>query len=217
MKQESLAKIRSLLLQWGRDNFRYYPWRETKDPYKILIAEILLHRTRADQVVPLYQKFIIRFPTIRSILEADIDEIKELLASAGLFWRIDLIYRMAQVIESDFNGRIPENKQDLLSLPGVGNYIASAIRCFAWNHPEILVDTNTVRITGRIFGTEVNDGSRRQRQFLQKMEELLDRENPVHFNFALLDLGSKICLSREPLCEKCPVSSLCKSAFQKKV
>lgn len=216
MERENLAKIRSLLLQWGRDNFRYYPWRETKDPYKILIAEILLHRTRADQVVPLYQKFIIRFPTIRAIVEADIDEIKELLASAGLFWRIDLIYRMAQVIESDFNGKIPQDKQDLLSLPGVGNYIASAIRCFAWNHPEILVDTNTVRITGRIFGINVNHGSRRQEKFLLKMEELLDRENPADFNFAILDLGSKICLSRKTLCEKCPISSFCESAFQKK-
>lgn len=213
MEPEKIRRLRTLLISWGKENFRHYPWRETKDPYKILIAEILLHRTRADQVVPLYLNFIKRFPTNRTLTEADPDEIKQLLASAGLFWRIEMMHNMAGIIEDKFQGKIPHEKEILVSLPGVGNYIASALRCFAWGYPEILVDTNTVRITGRICGIEIHDGSRRQKKFLVKMEEILDKDTPEDFNYALLDLGSAVCLPRDPLCEKCPINSICQSAM----
>ena len=155
MEFDEIKTLQINLLQWGTENFRHYPWRETRDPYKILIAEILLHRTKAEQVVPLYKEFIGNFPSINSVAVANFKNIREILASAGLFWRIELIHKMAKQIHTEFNGRIPFKKLDLLSLPGVGEYIASAVRCFAWGCPEIIADTNTVRITGRIFGVEV--------------------------------------------------------------
>jgi len=209
MEFDEIKTLQINLLQWGTENFRHYPWRETRDPYKILIAEILLHRTKAEQVVPLYKEFIGNFPSINSVAVANFKNIREILASAGLFWRIELIHKMAKQIHTEFNGRIPFKKLDLLSLPGVGEYIASAVRCFAWGCPEIIADTNTVRITGRIFGVEVNDGTRRNKKFHSLMKNLMAKSHPREFNYALLDLGAVICLPHNPSCAKCPLITIC--------
>lgn len=214
MEPEQLKKLHNVLISWGKFHFRNFPWRNTKDPYKILIAEILLHRTRATQVVPLYEKFITRYPAIQDLSGAEFDEITTLLGPAGLKWRIDLIDEMIKKIVADFNGQIPENKMDLLSLPGVGNYIASAVRCFSWGYPEMLVDTNTVRICGRINGIKIDDKSRRERDFLRKMEEFLDKKNPAAFNYAMLDLGALICHTKNPECENCPLYEFCQFALK---
>lgn len=214
MEPEQLKKLHNELISWGKIHFRNYAWRNTKDPYKILIAEILLHRTRATQVVPLYEKFITRYPAIQDLSGAEFNEITTLLGPAGLKWRINLIDEMIKKIVTDFNGQIPENKMDLLSLPGVGNYIASAVRCFSWGYPEILVDTNTVRICGRINGIKIDDKSRRDKNFLRKMEEFLDKKNPAAFNYAMLDLGALICHTKNPECANCPLYEFCQFALK---
>jgi len=170
----------------------------------------MLHRTQAIQVVPVYAKFIERYPDVRALAGAQGEELHEILASLGLRWRIDLILEMTAGLMSRFGGEVPREKSDLLSLPGVSDYIASAVRCFAWNLPEALIDTNTVRIMGRLFGLEVKDSSRRNRGFREIIQAMVDPARPREYNFALLDLAGQVCDKKKPCCTGCPVFGYCK-------
>jgi A/G-specific adenine glycosylase len=207
---QQIIHLRQALLSWGREHFRPLPWRLTTDPYHILIAEILLHRTQAKQVAPVYQEFIRRYPDIQTLAGADKEALRLDLYSVGLRWRVDLLHEMVQTIMKNHGGKIPRDRNTLLALPGVSQYVAGAVRCFAWNEPEALMDTNTVRVTGRLLGWEVKDSSRRSKRFRQALEALLDPAQPRAFNYALLDLAHLVCLKRQvPRCRECPIASLC--------
>ncbi len=198
------------VIEWGRDHFRPFSWRLTKDPYCILMAEAMLHRTQALQVAPVYERFIQSYPDLFTLAKATKKDLHNALYSLGLRWRIDLIYKMVTELMERFGGQIPGEKADLLSLPGVSDYVASATRCFAWNFPEPLVDTNTVRIAGRLFGLESKDSSRRNRRFRELIAALVEPDNPRAYNYALLDLADQICIKKgQPECQVCPVKQCC--------
>lgn len=202
--------FRRALTSWGQEHFRSFPWRLTSDPYRILMAEIMLHRTQASQVVSVYKQFVACYPDISSLAQAEKETLHQVLYSLGLRWRIDLIHAMAAELMNRFEGQVPPEKASLLSLPGVSDYIASAVRCFAWNLPEPLIDTNVVRVVGRLFGLETKDSSRRNLRFKQLTTALVDPEEPRLYNYALLDLADQICTKkRSPLCKRCPVAEQC--------
>lgn len=202
--------FRQTLIAWGQEHFRSFPWRKMEDPYRILMAEVMLHRTQAPQVVPVYERFIEIYPDAASLARASSEDLHALLFPLGLRWRVDLIWTMAAEIADRFEGQIPKEKGDLLSLPGVSDYITSAVRCFAWNLPEPLIDTNTVRVIGRLFGLEIKDSSRRNRHFRELIAALVDPEYPRAYNYALLDLAHLICHKRRtPECSRCPVQAYC--------
>lgn len=202
--------FREALIVWGRKHFCSYPWRLTEDPYLILIAEVMLHRTQAPQVVPVYERFIKRYSDVPTLAQATKEELHDTLYSLGLRWRVDLIHDMTGELMTYFGGRVPEGKEELLSLPGVSDYIASAVRCFAWNHPEPLVDTNTVRVAGRVFGLDIKDSSRRNQRFRNLIAALVDPQEPRAYNYAILDLAEQVCHgNKEPDHEKCPVLAWC--------
>lgn len=205
-----VGDMRRILLEWWNHGKRHYPWRETADPYRVLIAEVLLHRTRADQVATLYETFVERFTDVRSLARSSPRELIELFGSAGLHWRWHTLHAMATQLEADFNGQIPEDLEILISLPGVSHYIASAVRCFAFGKPDAILDTNTVRVVGRLLGLAVTDSSRRSRRFRALLESLLDREHPREFNHAVIDLAAQICRSKNPLHGKCPLAEYCR-------
>lgn len=208
--QDIIRAFRTKLISWGKNYFRPFPWRLTDDPYTILMAEIMLHRTQVIQVVPVFQTFIARYPDVVSLVHASRQELRSVLSPLGLHWRIDLIYEMGLKISEQFSMQIPQEKTDLLSLPGISEYIASALRCFAWNLPEPLIDTNTTRITGRVFGLETKDSSRRNSRFRNLMIALLDANNPRSYNYAMLDLAHLVCLKKQdPICQECPVLPFC--------
>lgn len=209
----AVAAFREALTAWGREHFRSFPWRLTEDPYSIVIAEVMLHRTQARQVLPVYCRFIRRYADVRELAGAAKAELHELLYSLGLRWRTDLMWDMATELVMRFDGRIPRDKSALISLPGVSDYIASAVRCFAWGFPEPLIDTNTVRVVGRLFGLETRDSSRRNRRFRQLIGALVDPSDPRAYNYSLLDLGEEVCVKkRDPDCHRCPVRASCLSA-----
>jgi A/G-specific adenine glycosylase len=200
------------LLLWWRKNRRQFPWRKTRNPYYILVSEIMLHRTRASQVVPVYQKFIKTFPTVRDVAVAPKNRVRKILAPLGLNWRNELFYDMTRIISRKYNGQVPYDTQALRSLPGVSNYIASAVRCFAFGVPEVLLDTNIVRVVGRVFGEVVSDSSRRSGRMLKLARSVFDDRYPRDFNYALIDLAASICKPRKPLCRMCPVRAMCEFA-----
>lgn len=201
------------LLAWWKINGRHFPWIDENDPYRIFVSEILLHRTRANQVAPVYRELIERFPTIRALAAAEPRELRAMLRPLGLFWRTKYLRLAAKQIVEEYGGTVPENAGALKSLPGISDYIASAIRCFAFRRPEAIIDTNTVRILGRVLGVRVTEGSRRSKQLYESYGSLLDTENPRDFNHAILDLGALVCKSGTPLCSVCPVAAMCTYAM----
>jgi len=116
---------------------------------------------------------------------------------------------MAKEIMLNNNGEIPSEREQLESLPGVSDYIASAVRCFAFGYSEVLLDTNTVRILGRVFGVKVTDGSRRSTRFSELYESVIDNRHAQGFNYAMIDLGALVCVPRDPLCKSCPIVEMC--------
>lgn len=210
-----MNEFRRRILEWGKRNLISYPWRETGDPYRVLVAEVLLHRTRAEQVLPIYEEFIRRYPDVDSLYRAEYDDLEVLLLPLGLRWRIKKLHEMGRILVEKFGSRVPESYEELVTLPGVSDYIASAVRCFAFGHPEPILDTNTVRVAGRVFGIRVTDSTRRSKVFREFMKKLVPVENPRLFNYALLDYGKLVCTSCSPECAACVVQQIC-CQYQKK-
>jgi len=209
VKPGDIREIRNSLLRWFDQNGRKFPWRESTDPYRILVAEIMLHRTRAEQVLPVYTEFIGRFPDPFSLYKADERELVSLLSGLGLHWRVRLFMQLRRELVERFGGRVPCRREDLRSLPGVSDYICSMVRCLAFGCPDPLLDTNTVRLSGRFFSLRVTDSSRRSRLFRTAVSLLMDPDRPDRSALALVDAGSIVCRPREPLCARCPLSAWC--------
>lgn len=204
-----VEEIRSRILEWGGKNLRDFPWRNTHDTYKIIIAEIMLHRTNADQVKPVYEKFIEDFPDFSSIVRAGSENIRTEIKSLGLFWRSDLLYRLAEEVEEKYNGTLPLEKNKLMELPGIGQYIASAILCFGNNRPEPLLDTNTVRVIGRIFGIKITDSSRRSKKFFKIMQDIVLCEKPKKLSLSMIDFAALVCTAKYPKHDLCSINNIC--------
>lgn len=204
-------QISNKLIDWWRIHGRTFPWRGSYDPYIILIAEIMLHRTNAIQVEPIFRTFVERFPNLEAISRADDNEIIELLRPLGLTWRTKLMIEMVREINVIYGGEIPQRKQDLISLPGVGDYVASAIRCFAFGYPQIVLDTNTSRVISRMCGFDEKGEMRRKKKVRDAYWLLLDKARPRQFNYALIDLGASTCKPKSKNCQICPVACYCKT------
>ena len=151
-----------------------------------------------------------KFPNLKTLAEASDEDIIEILESLGLRWRISLLISMVKILTSRYKGKIPSKKQELQSLPGVGDYISSAVRSFALGFHDPILDTNTVRILGRLNGIQTNDSSRRNKKFKIMYNSLCDGNSSREFNFGMLDLAALLCTPSKPSCEICPVKYLCK-------
>lgn len=205
----NISLLRRQLLRWfGKHQRDNYPWRHTKNPYHILIAETFLQRTRADQVVPVYHRFLGFFPTVSDLAKADEDLIREIVYPLGLAWRGKNLKQTALDIEDKFNGTIPSDREKLLQIRGVGGYITDSIRYLAFNKRTSIIDSNVVRILGRLHGIGTHAESRRDKRFRELADELLPKRVFRKFNLALLDHGALICV-RNPKCDICPIRSHC--------
>jgi DNA (cytosine-5)-methyltransferase 1 len=203
---EQTEPFRRTLLAWHAKHKRDFPWRQPGlTPWLVLMAEMCLHRTRADQAARVFSRLTHIAPTPRSMVRNE-DQALEAMQSLGLRWRAENMVEVAKVLVEDFRGKVPSSELELRSLPGVGDYVAQAVRCFGFGHRAVLVDTNTARITGRIFHRE--DGRRWQLRL--DLYRLAGAKGPdAEFNFALLDLGALICSAGVPRCDACPVRPHC--------
>ena len=197
--------IRDRLGDWYCTKGRSYPWREQRDPWLILLAEICLHRTRADQVAPIFLKAQDLGSSPNDMLKHR-DDARELLSHLGLHWRIDLLFELAEVLTEDYGGIVPDSYEELVRLPGVGDYVASAVLCFAFGQPSVLVDTNTSRFVRRFSG---NDNLARWEQRLTLYQLAKPGPADAGWNYSLLDLGALVCTAARPHCNVCPVNSEC--------
>ena len=201
MKQKIFEKQ---LLQWHNYNKRDFEWRKTDDPYKILISEILLHKTDSKKVEEIYQDVICKYPTIHHVFDTEIEHLEKGFKEIGLFYRAKRLKKNAEIIISRYNNKIPDEKERLMQLNGIGNYISNAILCFAYKKGVPIVDTNVIRIYSRIFNIK-SQKSRPQndKDIWNYAKYLLPDKNYKSYNYAILDFGSKICKARKPLCTVC--------------
>ncbi|MGD0495564.1 MAG: hypothetical protein ABSB28_05935 [Candidatus Bathyarchaeia archaeon] len=201
----------STLLEWAKNNLRDYPWRVTKDPYKIMIAEIMLQRTRAEQVVPVYQRFLRKYPDLISLSKAPVSDVRLAILSLGLEKRAEGIKQLANQIVEQYHGRIPRTREELMRLHWVGNYIANAILCYAYRVDVPTVDVNFARVLDRVFSLKPKPPAQKDRrvhEFAQRLMPSAKGRCRV-LNLGILDLASKICTARKPSCRICPVNSVC--------
>ena len=199
--------IQQTLVQWQEkhDWFNKYPWRNTNNQWHALVAEIMLQRTNADQVLPIYQDFTERYPHPEDFINEYTKSKVNPFESLGLKWRNKLLYNLA--LEISQNG-IPDSREDLKKLPGVGNYIASAFLSLHLNKKEAIIDSNIVRLYARLFGFEYDGETRRKKWFRELSEKLLVNHQVKKFNYALLDFSMNICKIK-PECNICPLNKIC--------
>jgi A/G-specific adenine glycosylase len=199
------------LLKWAHKNLRRFPWRNTKDPYKILIAEILLQRTKAEQVEPIFKQFISKYPNIKSLNHASANEIKATIFSLGLEKRAEGLKRMANQIVTEYKSRISNDRDELLRLYGVGSYIANAILCHAYDEDALTVDANFARVLDRVFSLKLRrpaQKDKRVKDFANKLLRLSSGQCRI-LNLSIIDLASQICTPRNPSCNICPLNKMC--------
>jgi len=208
---ERRAQFSVYLIAWFKKNHKNYPWRKTKEPYKIFIAEIMLRKTNAEKVLTIFEPFVRRYPEFNSLARASPKELEENLRPLGLYrLRAEQLKRSAETIVSKFDGQLPNSKKELLELPGVGNYIANAILCFAFNQNVPILDTNIIRIIARAFSQKSKRRRARNDPVIwQMVAKLIPDDDARSFNLALLDLVSIVCTPKNPRCSICPVVSLC--------
>lgn len=201
---------RNALLTWHSMNYREFPWRQYCNPYRIMIAEFMLHRTRAEQVVPVYEAFLKKYPIIDSLAEANEEDIKRITEHLGLHWRSGHFIKAARYVVENFAGEFPVNRKDLLKIPGVGDYVAGAILTVCFNKPEYVVDSNIARFINRFYNLEQKEELRRRRPIIEYAKGLFKTGEPGTFLFAILDFTHKVCKPQNPGCHNCPINNSCK-------
>ncbi|MDJ0591610.1 MAG: A/G-specific adenine glycosylase [Pleurocapsa sp. MO_226.B13] len=206
---EKIEWFRTRLQSWAEDNLRDYPWRNTKDPYSILVAEFLLQRTDADTVLPIYQTFLTLYPTLNQLAIAPVDDIADLLQPLGLFFRAERLSETAKIIIKKYEGVIPLEEKELLKLPGIGKYTARAIVSQAFSQPAAVLDTNVARILERFFGIEGGRIKSRCKILWNAADKIAPDTNVGHWNLTLLDFGALTCTARNPKCSECPLAWRC--------
>ncbi len=208
--EQKKAKFHKNLRRWFQIHQRYYPWRKTTDPYKILVSEFLLQKTNADLALSIYRDFIKEYPTSNHLAKAKNSRLKKQISPIGNSYRAERLKRMAKQLVNEYNGKVPDNRQDLLRLYGAGLYISNAVLCFAYKHRVAIVDTNTIRIFSRIFDISSSNKRPRSDKILEKtMEGFLPIKGVDKFNYALLDFGAMVCVANNPKCTICPLRSIC--------
>lgn len=205
-----LTTFQNNIIIWWKHNKRMFPWRETRDPYKILCSEILLQQTNAEKVVPVYNKIISDYPETADLSEAETAELEEIIKPLGLLKRAGRLRKIAAEITQKYDGIIPADKKALLKLPGVGNYTANAVMCFAFEKQVGVLDTNTIRILARVFDIKSDKARPRNDKNLQnELNKVIPKNKSKIFNYALLDFAALICTAENPDCRKCIISRIC--------
>ena len=211
-------EFRAALLAWYRDHGRHdMPWRKTDDPYAVVLSEFMLQQTTVATVLPYYDRFLKKFPTLASLAAADLNEVLALWSGLGYYARARNLWSAMKAVAEEHGGRIPESAVELEELPGVGPYTAGAIAAFAFNRPAAVLDGNIIRVLMRLLAIEDDPKMKAVLQILRKVSfELSNVPKPAgasngsrDVNLALMDLGSTICTPQSPKCMICPGAAFC--------
>lgn len=212
MTPSKKALIQKNLLSWYARAKRDLPWRRTKDPYKIWVSEIMLQQTQVKTVIPYYEKWLKRFPTVKSLAETPLEEVLKHWAGLGYYRRARMLHEGAKFLHENQKGKLPETVEGLLKVPGIGRYTAGAIASIAFNKKAPIVDGNVIRILSRITALKSDINEKKTMDALWDLaEEVLPDKNTGDFNQAMMELGATICLPSNPSCLICPAAQVCEA------
>ena len=207
---EWVESVRLGLLRWFRDNARELPWRRTRDPYRVLVSEVMLQQTQVDRVIPYYEAFLDRFPTVESLAAGPTSDVIRLWAGLGYNRRAVNLQRTAQAVIE--RGGWPSDPDGLRNLPGIGPYTAGAVACFAFEQDVAFVDTNMRRVVHRLwFGPDLPEPIASERSVLDLAGRLVPPGNGWQWNQALIEFGALHCTARKPACVVCPLQRSCRA------
>jgi A/G-specific adenine glycosylase len=202
--------IGPFLLAWYQRVSRDLPWRRTRDPYRIWVSEIMLQQTRAQAVIPYYQRFLQRYPTVQALAAAREEDVLAIWSGLGYYSRARNLLRAARKVA--VAAQFPREIEDLRSLPGIGDYTAAAIASIAFGRPHVVVDGNVLRVVARVTNDAADIGGPAvRRRFGEAAQAWLVQGDPGGFNQALMELGATVCVPRKPLCGECPISAACQA------
>lgn len=207
-----VRRFRARLLSWFAKNGRSLPWRRTRDPYRVLVSEFMLQQTQVSRVTEYYPRFLKRFSSIDALARARPQAVREAWSGLGYYARASNIHALARVVRRDFAGRLPDEPDELVKLPGVGRYTAGAVACFAYEKPVAAVDTNIRRVIRRVFFGDGGKGKGEQQ--IWDIAQVLVPKNGKRawaFNQGIMELGATVCSARKPRCPECPVVRDCKT------
>ncbi len=202
------------LIVWYRAEGRDLPWRKTEDPYIIWLSEVILQQTRVEQGLPYFYTFVEHFPSVLEFAKASEDELLRLWQGLGYYSRARNMHKAAKIIADNFNGEFPRRYEDLLRLPGIGEYTAAAISSFSAGERKAVLDGNVFRVLSRVFGiaTPINT-TEGKKLFQQLAQELISETDPGIYNHAIMDFGATVCKPKAPLCQECVLQGEC-AAFE---
>ncbi|CAM3213746.1 A/G-specific adenine glycosylase [Filibacter tadaridae] len=206
---ENKDKFREALLSWYLREKRDLPWRNTSNPYYIWVSEIMLQQTRVDTVIPYYERFIARFPTMESLVEADESDLLKMWEGLGYYSRVRNLQSGVKEVVENYGSEVPASRKEISELKGIGPYTAGAILSIAFGLPEHAVDGNVMRVISRLLLIDDDIAiPRTKRIFENVIMDLIDQEDPSSFNQGLMELGATICTPK-PKCLLCPVREFC--------
>ncbi len=205
------------LVQWFQEEQRNLPWRKDNDAYRVWVSEVMLQQTRVDTVIPYYNRFLEKFPTIESFADADEESILKIWEGLGYYSRVRNLHTAVKEVVAKYGGKVPDTKEEISKLKGVGPYTAGAVLSIAYGKPVPAVDGNVMRVLSRLLLLTDDIAKPASRKiFEEAVEELMYHDHPSHFNQALMELGALICTPSSPACLLCPVREHCQ-AFAKGV
>lgn len=201
------------ILEWYYHHKRDLPWRATDDPYKIWISEIMLQQTRVDTVIPYYERFLERFPTVYDLADADQQSVLKCWEGLGYYSRGRNLHHASKMVVENFDGQLPSTWKEITSLKGIGPYTASAILSIAFQKKHAVVDGNVIRVLSRYYGIQDDIRKSATKNRIQELaDDLVPEDVPGDFNQAVMELGATVCTPQNPDCLTCPVSSDCVAA-----
>jgi len=204
------SEVAALLLAWYGQQGRDLPWRQTRDPYRIWLSEVMLQQTTVAAVIPYYQRFLQHFPTVEALASSSLDEVITLWAGLGYYSRARNLHRAAQQVVAEYHGRFPDNLAALLTLPGIGRSTAGAILSIAFDIPAPILDGNVRRVLVRLFAWREDPRSARaEKQLWAWAEALTPADRPHDYAQAIMDLGAMVCTPTRPDCANCPLAQPC--------
>ena len=198
------------LISWYRINKRDLPWRNTKDPYKILLSEIILQQTKIAQGLPYYNRFIKKYPNVQVLAGASEKEVLKLWEGLGYYSRARNLHKTAKIIVTNLEGIFPSTYKNLIKLPGIGDYTASAISSFSINEINPVIDGNVYRFLSRLLGILIPINTNKSlKEFRNIAKILISKKNPSDFNQAIMEFGSLVCKPKNPICNDCIYQKSC--------
>lgn len=205
-----ITNFQNQLIHWYEQNKRDLPWRRTNDPYKIWVSEIMLQQTKVDTVIPYFNRFITKFPTVHHLAEADEQTVLKEWEGLGYYTRAKNLQHAVREVVEEYNGKVPEDPEKLKTLKGIGPYTKGAILSIAFNQPEPAVDGNVMRVFSRLLQIEEDIAIQRtKKRFDEIIRNIIPKDNPSSFNQAIMELGALICIPKKPKCTDCPVRKHC--------